>query len=224
MSVFEAFITNLGKYNEGELVGKWHEFPTTKEEIQKTFSEIGIDGVRYEELFITDYDCEIDGISDKLGEYTSVDELNYLASRLEDMSSHEIEVYEEAIELGDYSADIKDLINLTENLDCFDYLKGIESDHDLGYFLVEESGYYNNKNMGSLTSYIDYERLGRDVRLEEGGTLSGGGYVRNNGDTFYENFDGIDVPDEYKVFALPRAERASRTKLQGKHKHDRGAR
>ena len=26
---FAAFITNLGKYNEGELVGEWVKFPTT---------------------------------------------------------------------------------------------------------------------------------------------------------------------------------------------------
>ena len=34
---FEAFITNLGKYNEGELVGEWVKFPTTSEELQKVF-------------------------------------------------------------------------------------------------------------------------------------------------------------------------------------------
>lgn len=32
---FEAFITNLGKYNEGALVGEWVKFPTTAEELQK---------------------------------------------------------------------------------------------------------------------------------------------------------------------------------------------
>lgn len=25
---FEAFVTNLGKYNEGELVGEWVQFPS----------------------------------------------------------------------------------------------------------------------------------------------------------------------------------------------------
>ena len=29
---FEAFITNLGKYNEGELVGEWVKFPTTSDD------------------------------------------------------------------------------------------------------------------------------------------------------------------------------------------------
>ena len=32
---FAAFITNLGKYNEGELVGEWVKFPTTAEELKE---------------------------------------------------------------------------------------------------------------------------------------------------------------------------------------------
>ena len=53
---FEAFITNLGKYNEGELVGETLKFPTTKEEVQGLLKRIGVDGVRYEEFFITSFD------------------------------------------------------------------------------------------------------------------------------------------------------------------------
>lgn len=39
---FEAFVTNLGKYNEGELVGEWVKFPITEEELQEVFERIGI--------------------------------------------------------------------------------------------------------------------------------------------------------------------------------------
>lgn len=58
---FAAFITNLGKYNEGELVGEWVNFPTTAEELKEVFKRIGIGqkddfGQPYEEWFITDYD------------------------------------------------------------------------------------------------------------------------------------------------------------------------
>ena len=31
---FAAFITNLGKYNEGELIGEWVKIPTTTEELK----------------------------------------------------------------------------------------------------------------------------------------------------------------------------------------------
>ena len=48
---FEAFITNLGKYNEGFLVGEWVKFPVTNEEMQAVFRRIGI-GRRYEEYAI----------------------------------------------------------------------------------------------------------------------------------------------------------------------------
>ena len=30
---FEAFVTNLGKYNEGMLVGEWVKLPTTEEDM-----------------------------------------------------------------------------------------------------------------------------------------------------------------------------------------------
>ena len=40
---FEAFVTNLGKYNEGMLVGEWVKFPTTEEEMQKVFERIHLE-------------------------------------------------------------------------------------------------------------------------------------------------------------------------------------
>ena len=226
--IISAFITNLGKYNEGELVGKWHDFPTTKEAIERTFREIGLDGVRYEEFFITDYDVpDFDGISDHLGEYTSIDEINYLASRIDDMVSSQIVMFEAAIESGEYCGNVQDLINLTseENLlNCYGYYEGVEDDYDLGYYWVEESGCYDTKNMGSLTNYIDYERFGRDIRLEEGGTFTARGYIYPTGDSFDEEYDGMNVPDEYKVFSMPKTERPPQSPPKQKAHSDRDAR
>lgn len=75
---FEAFVTNLGKYNEGMLVGEWVKLPTTEEEMQKVFERIGIGkqdefGQPYEEWFITDYECPIYGVQKMLGEYENLD-------------------------------------------------------------------------------------------------------------------------------------------------------
>lgn len=68
---FSAFITNLGKYNEGYLIGEWVKFPVTNEELQAVFQRIGINR-RYEEWFITDYECPDSSIYDLLGEYESL--------------------------------------------------------------------------------------------------------------------------------------------------------
>ena len=76
-----AFVTNLGKYNEGALVGEWLPLPTTTEKVQACLKRIGIDGVRYEEYFITDYETSIDGLYDHLPEYANLDELNYQIGR-----------------------------------------------------------------------------------------------------------------------------------------------
>lgn len=63
MTVFEAYITNLGKYAEGQLVGETLKFPTTTEEVQSLLKNIGVDGVRYEEFFITAFDGDVMGLS-----------------------------------------------------------------------------------------------------------------------------------------------------------------
>ena len=135
---FETFVTNLGKYNEGELVGEWVKFPITNEEMQEVFKRIGIGG-RYEEWFITDYECHDPGIYDLLGEYESLSELNYLAGQIMELNESE-EFWQAVLDLGEYTGSVKDLINLTENMDCFDYLSGVTSDSDLGYYWIEENG------------------------------------------------------------------------------------
>lgn len=206
----EAYITNLGKYVEGELVGKWHPFPTTTDELQATLKEIGVDGVRYEEFFCTDYDSSISGLTEHLPEYANLDELNYLAAKIEELEGYEVDIYEAVIEAGEYCGSVSDLINLTENIGAFDFLPGVENDEDFGYYYVEDAGIYDTKSMGSLANYIDYERFGRDVRLDEGGTFTNMGYLRGN-DGFDYEYGGIDdIPDEYRVFAFPERERRER--------------
>lgn len=206
--VFEAFITNLGKYNEGELVGEWVGFPTTPEEIRDVFKRIGIGekdefGQPYEEWFITDYDCYIPGLYDVLGEYESLDELNYLAGKIEGLNKYEREIFNAAVEMGKYTGSVKDLINLTENLDCYNLYSDIHSDSDLGYYWAEESGAYDTGAMGALSNYIDYEGFGRDIRFEEGGIFTDHGYIVNNQDRFIEQYNGDreEIPDEYRVLA-----------------------
>ena len=140
---FAAFITNLGKYNEGELVGEWVKFPTTAEELKEVFKRIGIGqkddfGQPYEEWFITDYDCYVDGLYSKLGEYENLDELNYLASKLDEMSESEYAQFQAGMEMGDHCGSLQEIINLTENLDCYEVYPDIHDYDDLGRYYIEE--------------------------------------------------------------------------------------
>lgn len=204
---FAAFVTNLGKYNEGELVGEWVKFPTTAEEMKKVFDRIGIGktgdfGQVYEEWFITDYDCYVDGLYDKLGEYESLDELNYLASKLDEMDRGEFEQFQAAMEIGDHSGSVQEIINLTENLDCYDVYPGIDDYDDLGRYYIDELDAMQVPE--HLRNYIDYEAYGRDIALDESGDFTSFGYVRDTGSSFHEYYDGDrgSIPEEYRVMAF----------------------
>ena len=204
---FAAFITNLGKYNEGELVGEWVKFPTTAEEMKEVFKRIGIGqrddfGQPYEEWFITDYDCYVDGLYSKLGEYENLDELNYLASKLDEMSDSEYAQFQAGMEMGDHCGSLQEIINLTENLDCYEVYPHIEDYDDLGRYYIEELEVMQVPE--HLQNYIDYEAYGRDVAMDENGSFTDQGYVRDTGDRFCEYYDGErgSIPDEYRVMAF----------------------
>ena len=201
-ALLEAYITNLGKYNEGQLVGETLKFPTTQEEVQALLKRIGVDGIRYEEIFITSFDGDVLGLHEHLGEYENLDELNYLAVLLSEMDQGDLEKFEAVIDAGEHTGSVKDLINLTQNLDCYEFYPDIHSEEDLGrmYLLEFDAGTVPEH----LIDYIDYEAYGRDVRINDDGHFAPGGYVADNRGSFIDHYTGRDdIPDEHRVFSMP---------------------
>ena len=165
--LISAYVTNLGKYTEGELVGKWLDFPTTQTKINTVLKEIGIDGIRYEEIFITDYESNICGLTECFGEYESLFALNYLAEKIQE-SENTIEEVEALLDFGEYIGSIEELVTLLDNTDCFMMYAEVENDYELGYYYIHELGLIQELKGSVLERYIDYEAYGRDVRLDEG--------------------------------------------------------
>lgn len=199
-AVLSAFITNLGKYNEGYLVGEWLKLPTDTETVQALFSRIGIDGVRYEEFFITDFESAIPGLHRYFGEYESLDELNYLAALVAELDDPA--KFEAALEYGDHSGSVQEIINLTQNLDCYELYAGVDSEEALGYYFADELNAIDIPN--HIAQYFDYEAYGRDIAIE-GGEFVSGGYMDNNGSSFVKYYSGReDIPEEYRVCAFPK--------------------
>ena len=154
-ALFEAYITNLGKYNEGELVGETLKFPTTTEEVQALLKRIGVDGVRDEEFFITSFDGDVLGLYDYLTEYENLDELNHLACLLSELDQSDLEKFEAVIDSGEHTSSVTDLINLTQNLDCFEFYPGVGDDETLGRIYVEDMEAIDVPE--HLLNYFDYE-------------------------------------------------------------------
>lgn len=161
--MISVYITNLGKYNEGYLIGKWLKLPATDEEIKNVLKEIGIDGAFYEEYFFTDWEC-IEGI--EINEYSSLDELNEIAETLENLSEDEIKICEclmknegcsldEAIE----KKDDRIIINLDD--------KSLDRYSNLAYSYINEIyGDVNVLDKETLARYFDFESFGRDLSFD----------------------------------------------------------
>lgn len=198
-ALFEAYVTNTGKYAEGHPTGEALRFPTTTEEVQRVLKQIGVDGVRYREYFITFFDSDILGLYDYLGEYENIDELNHLACLLSELDQGELEKFEAALNIGTHTSSVADIINLTQNLECFDFYPDIENEEDLGRYYTEDL-----LIPAELKDYFNYEAYGRDVSINEGGHFAPGGYIVQTSGDFKEYYHGPkDIPAEHKVFSFP---------------------
>ena len=203
MTLFEAYVTNAGKYADyGVEVGEPLKFPTTTEEVQALLKRIGVDGVRYQEIFIVSFDGDVLGLYDYLSEYENLDELNHLAHLLSELDQGELETLEAVLNKGDHTSSVADIINLVHNLDCYDLHPGVSDDETLGRIYVEDMERLEVPE--DIINYFDFEAYGRDMRLNEGGCFVDGGYLTKSGQ-YQEKYHGPeDIPPEHRVFSYPK--------------------
>ena len=200
--IFEAYVTNLGKYNEGELLSEPLKFPAATEEVQAVLKRIGVEGLRYEEYFMAEYVSDIPGLAQSLGEYADIDELNHLAHLLSELNESELDIFSAAVSAGEHTASVGDLINLVHNIGCYDFYRGITDDETLGHIYVEDMEMLDVPE--PILPYFDFEAYGRDARINENGRYINGGYMILSGDSFEEIYHGkTDIPKEDRVFAFP---------------------
>ena len=199
--MINAYIGNLGKYNEGILAVEPLRFPASTEKVQAILSKIGVDGIRYEEIIIVDYETNVAGLRNHLGEGESIDELNYLASLLDGLDNGQKAKYEAALSLGEYTGSVKDLINLTQNLDCYEFYPEVQNEEELGRYLIDECGALDVPE--HIKDYFDYEAYGRDTFLNTTSDFAAGGYIENNGVPSWNTMTGR-FPRNTRYFPMPR--------------------
>ena len=175
MDGIKIFLTNLGRYNEGILMGEWVKLPVPADKLDEVLERIGING-EYEEYFITDYEASFANLN--LSEYTSIEALNGFAERLEELDRWDEEKLAAVLEYESVSS-ITDIMGIIECLDDFEVLTDVEDDEGLGRYYAEELCTLNAAPE-HLRSYFDYESYGRDIRLESVGCFTSYGYVVDN--------------------------------------------
>lgn len=129
-----AFIANLDKYNEGEHVGEWVNFPVNPEQMQEVLDRIGIGnkdpfGNIYDEIFITDMTTNLPHVNETITAYENVEKLNYYAACVQALSEEEFDKYKAVLEEGKEIPEkgIDGLINLTFNLDRYDVIPAVRN-------------------------------------------------------------------------------------------------
>ena len=161
MGRMSIYLTNLGKYVEGCLIGQWVQLPIPQERLQEVLTQIGI-GDGHEEYFITDSETDILDIS--IDEYASIDELNELAAKIEALADFDYTKLAAVLEWESPLA-VAGAIEIIENLDSYDLLPDVEDDEALGEYFGVECGVFE-AILEHLRYYIDYGHYGRDIRLE----------------------------------------------------------
>jgi antirestriction protein len=155
--MLNIYVANLGKYNEGKLVGAWMELPKTMYEIEQLLmDQVGINQ-EYEEWAIHDYETDIQGIS--INEYDNIYKLNELAAELEELQDCDREVIEAMLSEGYTFNDA-----MEKKDDCIVYCDCNDME-DVAREYAEQTGLlsYIPEN---LQNYFDFESFGRDMSFE----------------------------------------------------------
>jgi len=161
--MFKAYITNLGKYNEGELVGEWLSFPCTEEEWNACLKRIGIDST-YEEYFVTDYDSDIISTSG-LGEYPSYEELNEAGEKAKRLKELDDRYGEGFVRSLTSECGIDEVMRNIDDMIVFKASGGDNYD-DIAHYYVKMGGGIEEVERDTLESYFDYDDFGRDLGFQ----------------------------------------------------------
>lgn len=165
-NILKIFVTNLGKYVEGELVGEWLDLPATEDEIDELMERIGI-GEEYEEVFITDFESDL---NIKVGEYDNIEALNEMAEEIENLDEWELETLEALLT---YFNDVDEALEKIENVRIWE---GCDNMTEVAEQYAEETGLLDDVPE-DLKPYFDYELYGRDLEIE-------GTFIFYNGDCY----------------------------------------
>ena len=214
---FSILIDSRTRFETGEPGGVWLPMPTTTQQLHAAMESVGITADNPQDFFINGFaNTEQQPFDVPLAVIQSagIDELNYLGKLLEMQSDEDRDKFTAAVTLGERAGNIKDLINLAQNLDCYWLYPTVQSEEDYGYYLIDELDELELPE--EAKKYFMYEEYGRDAAINDGGRFTDQGYIYNNKNTFTEWYNGreSDIPKEYKVMSFPQAERPDPSKVE----------
>ena len=214
---FSILIDSRTRFETGVPGGVWLSMPTTKEQLHEAMQRVGITADNPQDFFINGFmntEQQPFDVPLPVIQSAGLDELNYLGNLLSMQRDEDRNKFTAAVALGERAGNIKDLINLAQNLDCYWLYPGVQNEEDYGYYLIDELDELELPE--EAKKYFMYENYGRDAAINDGGRFTEQGYIYNNKNTFTEWYNGkeSDIPREYMVMSFPQPERPDPSKVE----------
>ena len=211
---FSIMIGNRSRFEAGDPDGYWLDMPATKEQLHEAMQSVGITADNPQ-------DFSIRGFSDDPEKHialpydmvcaASVDELNFLAARIEQLDPAEIGKLNAALQQKNGFENIGQVIDFTYNVDFYVHIPEVHTYRDLGDYYLNQSGMVQMPE--EWKGGIDLTAFGRNAAEQEKGAFTEYGYIVESGDEWERQFEGREVPEEYRIMSYPQQERGEQDKV-----------
>ena len=203
--VFSIMIDNRTEAQNDGSHGYWLDLPTTAEKLQEAMREIHISADNPQDFFIAGFSCPEDrhlAIPYDMVLAADVDELNFLAARLEKLDAAALAELNAALQnpRGGFES-IGQIIDYADNVDYFVHLPDVQSPGQLGDYYLNRSGMVDMPE--EWKAGIDAARFGEHIARQEQGAFTPYGYLVRSGDEWQRVHEGQPVPEEYRVMGFP---------------------
>ena len=190
---------------EQDKPGVWLDLPTTAEKLQEAMRQVEITTDNPQDFFINGYSCPEDkhlALPYDMVLAADVDELNFLAARLEALDAAGLAELNAALQnpQGDFRS-IGQISDYPDNLDYYVHLPDVQNTAQLGDYYLNRSGMVDMPE--EWKAGIDTARLGRHIAQQEQGAFTPYGYLVKSGDEWQQVHEGQPVPEAYRVMAYP---------------------
>lgn len=118
---FSILIDSRTRFETSEPGGVWLSMPTTKEQLHEAMQRVGITADNPQDFLINGFmntEQQPFDVPLPVIQSAGLDELNYLGNLLSMQRDEDRNKFTAAVTLGERAGNIKDLINLAQNLDC----------------------------------------------------------------------------------------------------------
>ena len=211
---FSIMIGNRSRFEAGDPGGYWLDMPATKEQLHEAMQSVGITADNPQ-------DFSIRGFSDDPEKHialpydmvcaASVDELNFLAARIEQLDPAEIGKLNATLQQKNGFENIGQVIDFTYNVDFYVHIPEVHTYRDLGDYYLNQSGMVQMPE--EWKGGIDLTAFGRNAAEQEKGAFTEYGYLVESGDEWEHQFEGREVPEEYRIMSYPQQERSEQDKV-----------